>query len=62
LYKSNERRGVEIRKLIAQQLMQFLKENSQETDLHMITHSLGSVILWDILFSERFKPKINCYQ
>lgn len=52
----NERRGAEIRKLIAQQLMQFLKENSQETDLHMITHSLGSVILWDILFSERFKP------
>ena len=52
----NEQRGYEIRKLIAQQLMQFLQENSQETELHIITHSLGSVILWDVLFSERFKP------
>ena len=52
----NEQRGFEIRKLIARQLRQFLQENSQETDLHIVTHSLGSVILWDALFSERFKP------
>jgi hypothetical protein len=51
----NEQRGFEIRNLIAQQLRQFLQENSQETELHIITHSLGSVILWDVLFSERFK-------
>lgn len=53
----NEQRGYEIRKLIAQQLIHFLKDNSQETELHIITHSLGSVILWDVLFSERFKSE-----
>ena len=52
----NEQHGYEIRKLIAQQLIQFVKNNCQETELHIISHSLGSVILWDILFSERFKP------
>ena len=52
----NEQHGYEIRKLIAQQLIQFINNNSQETELHIISHSLGSVILWDILFSERFKP------
>ncbi|BAU65276.1 hypothetical protein STA3757_26570 [Stanieria sp. NIES-3757] len=58
----NERRGSEIRKLIAQQLIQFLQENSQEIELHIITHSLGSVILWDILFAERFKPNDPAFE
>lgn len=48
------RRGAEIRRTIAQQLIQFIKDNPQETDLHIISHSLGTVILWDVLFSERF--------
>jgi hypothetical protein len=50
----NPERGYEIRNLIAQQLAAFIKEYPQETDLHFVTHSLGSVILWDILFSHRF--------
>jgi hypothetical protein len=50
----NSERGATIRKFIAQQLKDFLEKNPQETELHIIAHSLGSVILWDVLFSERF--------
>jgi hypothetical protein len=50
----NQRRGFEIRNSIAQQLTQFLQENPQDSELHIITHSLGSVIFWDICFAERF--------
>ncbi|WP_242028853.1 hypothetical protein [Coleofasciculus sp. FACHB-712] len=53
----NPERGEAIRKLIAQQLYDFLKNNSEETELHIVAHSLGSVILWDVLFSERFSPQ-----
>lgn len=53
----NQQRGYEIRKLIAQQLIAFIKEHPQETDLHIVAHSLGSVILWDVLFSNRFQAK-----
>ncbi|MEQ9358150.1 hypothetical protein [Coleofasciculus chthonoplastes] len=53
----NPERGAAIRNLIAQQLADFLTKNPTETELHIITHSLGSVILWDILFSERFSPE-----
>lgn len=52
----NPRRGEAIRKIIAQDLYEFLKDNSEETEIHIIAHSLGSVILWDVLFSERFSP------
>jgi hypothetical protein len=50
----NQRRGVEIRTEIAQKLTQFLQNNPQDKELHIITHSLGCVIIWDILFSDRF--------
>ena len=50
----NPRRGVAIRKIIAEDLYNFLKDNPEETEIHIIAHSLGSVILWDVLFSERF--------
>ncbi len=53
----NPERGAQIRKLIAQQLYDFLKKNPNENDLHIIAHSLGTVILWDVLFSERFSHK-----
>lgn len=57
----NPIRGYEIRKLIAQQLIGFIKEFPQETDLHFIAHSLGTVILWDILFSDLFAAKDPAY-
>lgn len=53
----NPKRGVEIRKAIAQQLLAFIKDHPEETELHIVSHSLGTVILWDVLFSERFDSK-----
>jgi hypothetical protein len=57
----NPERGLAIRKLLAQQLYDFLKKNPEETELHIIAHSLGSVILWDVLFSDRFSAKDPAY-
>jgi hypothetical protein len=57
----NSERGLDIRDTIAQQLYQFLKHHPQETDLHIVSHSLGTVILWDILFSERFASDDPAY-
>ncbi len=51
----NSERGAEIRRLIADRLEDFIKQNPKENELHIVSHSLGSVILWDILFSENFK-------
>ncbi|MBD1807854.1 hypothetical protein H6F98_20715 [Microcoleus sp. FACHB-SPT15] len=48
--------GWEIRKVIAMQLIEFLKKYPDEDELHIVAHSLGGVILWDILFSDKFKP------
>jgi hypothetical protein len=50
----NSQQGREVRRLIAVQLLSFLTENPFEEDMHIVAHSLGSVILWDILFSESF--------
>ena len=51
----NPTRGVEIRRQIAQQITDFIHEHPQENELCIIAHSLGTVILWDVLFSERFE-------
>ncbi|MEA5538929.1 hypothetical protein VB834_07785 [Limnoraphis robusta Tam1] len=48
-------RGAKIRETLANQLIDFLQKNPLETELHIITHSLGTVILWDILFSDKFQ-------
>jgi hypothetical protein len=50
----NTERGEHIRDTIADQLWQFIKHHPQDNDLHIVTHSLGTVILWDVLFSDRF--------
>ncbi|MBD2122190.1 hypothetical protein [Trichocoleus sp. FACHB-262] len=50
----NSERGIKIRKLIAEQLSDFISRNPGETELHIVSHSLGTVVLWDALFSERF--------
>jgi len=46
--------GINIRKKLAQQLYDFIEDNPGDRELHIISHSLGTVILWDILFSTRF--------
>jgi hypothetical protein len=50
-------RGKQIRRIIADQLIDLVQAYPQETELHIVAHSLGTVILWDLLFSERFDPK-----
>ena len=50
----NSSRGKKVRKVIALQLLNFIKSVPNETDLHIVAHSLGSVIWWDILFSHQF--------
>lgn len=51
----NEHQGREVRRLIADQLHKFIEKHPEEEEIHIISHSLGTVILWDILFSEKFK-------
>ncbi len=52
----NSERGKKIRELLAAQLEDFIKQNPRESELHIVSHSLGTVILWDILFSDKFNP------
>jgi hypothetical protein len=52
----NSERGVKIRRLLTEQLQDFISRNPHETELHIIAHSLGTVVLWDALFSDRFQP------
>ena len=47
--------GKEIRSIIARQLLELIRRYPEENELHVVAHSLGGVILWDILFSERFE-------
>jgi len=49
----NAARGRKIRQKLARQLEDFLSSNPNEMELHIIAHSLGTVILWDALFSRR---------
>jgi hypothetical protein len=50
----NYRRGKKIRHLITEHLEDFIKNHSEEKELHIIAHSMGTVILWDMLFSDNF--------
>jgi hypothetical protein len=53
----NSDKGREIRQLIANQLYNFIKQNPNDSEIHIVAHSLGTVILWDILFSDRFSAE-----
>jgi hypothetical protein len=50
----NTERGIKIRELIAQGLRDLIQAFPRDKELHLITHSLGSVVLWDVLFSEKY--------
>lgn len=47
-------RGKEIRRTVARQFLNFLTDNPHDEDLHIVVHSLSSVILWDMLFSDQY--------
>lgn len=51
LIYQNPERGEAIRKSICEQLNQFLDNHPGQTQIHLVAHSLGSLILWDLLFS-----------
>jgi hypothetical protein len=52
LVYQNPERGKAIRRVIYEQLNQFLKDHANQRKIHFIAHSLGSFILWDLLFSD----------
>ncbi|MEW5858239.1 MAG: hypothetical protein AB1861_12785 [Cyanobacteriota bacterium] len=53
--------GWEIRKVIALQLLECLEKYPNENELHIVAHSLGGVILWDILFSDKFESNAPAF-
>jgi hypothetical protein len=53
----NEERGHKIRQKLADQLCDLINKFPDEKNLHIVSHSLGTVILFDMLFSERFDTK-----
>lgn len=68
LIYQNPDRGKAIRKTIVVQLSQFLNDHSNQQEIHLIAHSLGSFILWDLIFSNTldnddpafiFREKLN---
>lgn len=50
----NTERGKDIRGSIVNQLQEFIAWHPEDDEIHLVTHSLGSVVMWDILFSDRF--------
>lgn len=52
----NDQRGRRIRAIVVDQLEDLIQNNPQETELHIVAHSLGTIILWDLLFASRFAP------
>lgn len=53
----NPERGAKIRETIADHLEDFIKKYPRDKELHFIAHSMGTVVLFDILFSEQFKSE-----
>jgi len=53
--------GQQVRRAIALQFLNFLSDSPGSDDLHIVAHSLGSVILWDILFCDRFDTTDPAY-
>jgi len=52
LVYQNKDKGRQIRRILLEQLEQYLTDHPNETELHFVAHSLGSLILWDLLFVE----------
>ncbi|MFM2061563.1 MAG: hypothetical protein RLZZ507_1233 [Cyanobacteriota bacterium] len=58
----NFQRGKKIRQSIAEHLEDLITNHSQEKELHIIAHSMGTVILWDMLFSDNFENNDPAFQ
>ncbi|MTJ49193.1 hypothetical protein [Dolichospermum sp. UHCC 0259] len=51
----NHTRGRKIRQSITEHLEDLIKNHPEEEELHIVAHSMGTVILWDMLFSDQFQ-------
>ncbi len=51
----NHTRGRKIRQSITEHLEDLIKNHPEEKELHIVAHSMGTVILWDMLFSDQFQ-------
>lgn len=51
----NVERGAKIRASITEHLEDFITIHPEEKEIHIVAHSMGTVILWDMLFSNRFQ-------
>lgn len=61
LIYQNSERGRIIRSAILEQLNQFLGNHPNQTQIHFVAHSLGSFILWDLLFSDTLPESDPAY-
>ncbi len=61
LVYQNPKRGRVIRQVILEQMSQFTKDHPAQREIHFIAHSLGSVILWDLLFSNAISEDDPAY-
>ncbi|MCF4967866.1 hypothetical protein [Nostoc sp. CMAA1605] len=50
----NIERGAKIRETITLHLNELIQDYPDENELHIVAHSMGTVILWDMLFSDKF--------
>lgn len=57
----NAPKGAEIRKQILDQFQAFIKDHPQEKQVIIIAHSLGTLILWDLLFAQDLSPTDPAY-
>jgi hypothetical protein len=61
LIYQNPKRGKIIRSAILEQFNQFLKDHPESQEIHFVAHSLGSFILWDLLFSNELDEDDPAY-
>lgn len=58
----NIEKGKAIRESIVNQFAQFIKSHPEEKQVHFVSHSLGCLILWDLLFSCAFENNDPAHQ
>ncbi len=49
-------KGAEIRQQILDQFQSFVKQHPRDQKIVIVAHSLGTLILWDLLFAENLPP------
>jgi triacylglycerol esterase/lipase EstA (alpha/beta hydrolase family) len=55
-------KGAEIRKQIFDQFQAFVKQHPRNQQVVIVAHSLGTLILWDLLFAQNLPPADPAYE